>query len=167
MILQVIAVAAGKCHTIAVTESHRVFAFGSNSEGQLGLGEEGGEHFDSPMEVAGFHEDVVRLAAGSMHSMALTRSGRVWVWGSNKEGQLGLGGDVDNATQPRLLESLQDTVVVEVACGYYHSAVVTEDGQLYTFGEADGGKLGLADDYANTNTPRHVDVSEKVYDLPN
>ena len=78
------AVAAGKCHTIAVTESHRVFAFGSNSEGQLGLGEEGGEHFDSPMEVAGFHEDVVRLAAGSMHSMALTRSGRVWVWGSCK-----------------------------------------------------------------------------------
>ena len=75
----------------------------------------------------------------------------------------GLGGDVDNATQPRLMESLEN--VVEVACGYYHSAVVTDEGQLYTFGEADGGKLGLADDYANTNTPRHVDMSEKVNDL--
>ena len=72
--------AAGKCHTLAVTESQRLFAFGSNSEGQLGLGEteeSEAEFFDSPQEVAPFTDSqIVKLAAGSMHSMALTQDGQ-------------------------------------------------------------------------------------------
>ena len=98
---QVLAVASGKSHTLALTESQRIYAFGSNSEGQLGVGVDavGGEFSESPLEVtlhgdkieAEEDEDIVALAAGSMHSLALTKSGRVWAWGSNKEGQLGVG----------------------------------------------------------------------------
>ena len=72
----------------------------------------------------------------------------------------------DNAWSPVLLDwvppSDGDRRVTAISCGYYHSALVTSDGQLFTFGEADGGKLGLGPEVANTNIPRLVQMSEKV-----
>ena len=40
---------------------------------------------------------VTKLSAGAAHSMALTSRGEVWVWGSNTEGQLGLGADSEES----------------------------------------------------------------------
>ena len=41
------------------------------------------------------NDPIIKLAAGSTHSVALTKSGIVYVWGSNKEGQLGLGDEAE------------------------------------------------------------------------
>lgn len=39
---------------------------------------------------------------------------------------------------------------------------ITENGDLYTFGESEGGKLGLGDDPDDTDTPQKVDIPEKI-----
>ena len=112
-------------------------------------------------------DPIIKLAAGSMHSVALTKSGSVYVWGSNKEGQLGLGDEAEEVSYtPELLDFENDTTN-DVSCGYYHTAIVTASGDLYTFGEADGGKLGLGD-MANNNQdtidqPTKVEIPEKVF----
>ena len=80
----------------------------------------------------------------------------MWVWGSNTEGQLGLGEEgEENIYQPVKLPF--DATVIDIACGYYHSAVITDQGELFTFGEVDGGKLGLNGIKDETDSPRFVD----------
>ena len=52
-------------------------------------------------------EPVVAVAAGYFHTLALAESGNVWAWGSNDKGQLGIGHDVAQANEPRLVKTLQ------------------------------------------------------------
>jgi X-linked retinitis pigmentosa GTPase regulator len=77
------------------------------------------------------------------------------VWGSNTEGQLGLGEEgEENVFQPVLLPF--NNKVMDIDCGYYHTAIVTDQGELFTFGEVDGGKLGLNGVRDETDSPRWV-----------
>ena len=65
--------ACGKAHTLVYTRSGKLFAFGYNAEGQLGVGRTP-EYSDVPMELSTrevIREEVDKLAAGSVHSMAL------------------------------------------------------------------------------------------------
>ena len=159
---QVVGVATGRYHTVVAMRSGLVWAMGCNSEGQLGVGR-GSEWVSGPQPVSGLPADVVQLAAGAGHSLARTGRGEVWVWGSNTEGQLGLGEDSEETVfSPTLLPL--SSGVSHISCGYYHSALVTTQGQLITFGEADGGKLGLGEteEMADTDSPRLVNIPEPV-----
>lgn len=55
--------------------------------------------------------------------LPFAEDGRLFVWGGNEDGKLGLGEDLQNASMPEQLQF--DHPVVCVACGYYHTAVVT------------------------------------------
>jgi X-linked retinitis pigmentosa GTPase regulator len=80
---RVVRVACGKAHTIVAMESGRMFGFGSNAEGQLGVGRHP-ESVNKPIEiVGGIGEPVEQLEAGSQHTMALGKSGSVYVWGKS------------------------------------------------------------------------------------
>ena len=123
--------------------------------------------FSSGSVVDLIKDPIIKLAAGSTHSVALTKSGIVYVWGSNKEGQLGLGDEAEEISYTAEKISFEEGQVKDISCGYYHTAIVTEAGDLYTFGEADGGKLGLGD-VGNNNQdtidyPTIVDIPEKVF----
>ena len=87
---RVSAVACGLHHTLLLSTSGQVFAFGSNSHGQLGVGDLAPRGAPAPVPRIG--EKVVRVAAGSYHSVALTVTGRVFTWGNNAKGQLGRAG---------------------------------------------------------------------------
>ncbi|MFT7799827.1 X-linked retinitis pigmentosa GTPase regulator [Arapaima gigas] len=132
--------ACGRNHTIVCTSRGKVYATGGNSEGQLGLGN--CEECTTFHQLAFFTENVPikMLAAGSNTSAALTEDGRLFMWGDNCEGQLGLGKE-SNALEPQ--EVTVGRPISWVSCGYYHSAFITVDGDLFTFGECDSGKLGL------------------------
>jgi alpha-tubulin suppressor-like RCC1 family protein len=82
------AVAAGEQHSLAITQSGGVDAWGSNEEGQLGNGTLNGS--DVPLQVSGLTE-VSAIAAGGRTSMAVLQGGAVMGWGSNSYGQLGDG----------------------------------------------------------------------------
>ncbi len=78
----------------------QVFAFGSNSSGQLGLGDF--QDRRAPCEVAGLWAlPVVSLSAGDEHSTALTANGFLFAWGANDRGQLGLPKNADAAERVR------------------------------------------------------------------
>lgn len=78
---KVVRVACGKAHTVVAMESGKMFGFGSNTEGQLGIGRHP-ESVNKPVEiVGGLGEPVAQLEAGSQHTMALGKSGSLYVWG--------------------------------------------------------------------------------------
>uniref|UniRef100_A0A673L705 X-linked retinitis pigmentosa GTPase regulator n=1 Tax=Sinocyclocheilus rhinocerous TaxID=307959 RepID=A0A673L705_9TELE len=153
--------ACGRTHTLVYTSRGNLYASGGNNEGQLGLGDCDDRTSFHLVDFFSKHEPVKMLAAGSNTSAALTQDGRLYMWGDNSEGQIGLGKE-SNALNPR--EVSVGKRVSWVSCGYYHSAFVTVDGALYTFGEKDSGKLGLSTEkLASHKVPQQVTgISDKV-----
>ena len=109
---QVTKVACGRHHTLVVMRSGVCWSFGSNSDGQLGVGR-GPEWSNTPVPWEGVAGGVVKLAAGAGHSMALTEAGQVWVWGSNTEGQLGLGEDSEETVYSPTLLKMDQKVSIQ------------------------------------------------------
>jgi len=83
-------------HSLALTESGEVYAWGQNDKGQLGLGDREGRL--TPTKVPGL-AGIKAVAARYYQSFALTESGEVYAWGRNDKGQLGLG-DTENRLTP-------------------------------------------------------------------
>src|SRR4051812_5539552 len=77
------------------------------------------------------HHDV-RTSADKGDGVVHERAGQVYSWGLNK-GQLGHS-DLANRTTPELISALAGKRAVQVACGFLHSLVLTEDNVLYSFG---------------------------------
>lgn len=86
----VVSIAAGNGHVLALKSDHTVWAWGQNDSGQLGNG--GTANSPVPVQVS-FPAGVqlVSIAAGLAHSMALDSNGNLWSWGNNGEGEIGNG----------------------------------------------------------------------------
>ena len=85
-----VAVAAGERHSVVVTATGQVWAWGDNSAGQIGDGTN--ETRETPVMVPGLSDIVsVTSEAIASHTLALAGDGTVWSWGSNSSGQLGDG----------------------------------------------------------------------------
>jgi alpha-tubulin suppressor-like RCC1 family protein len=148
----VVDVAAGDHHTLAVKGNGTVYAWGEGSHGQLGI------HSDNdhtiPYQVhgpdnVGYLEDIVKVAAGANFSLALKRDGTVWAWGEGGYGQLGIHSDNDH-TIPYQVHG-PDNVgylfgIIEVEAGDYFSLALRNDGTVWAWGAGGHGQLGVNSD---------------------
>ncbi|MBF0370723.1 MAG: DUF1566 domain-containing protein [Magnetococcales bacterium] len=134
----VIQIAAGYQHTIALTESGSVWAWGNNLFGQLGNG--GTEDSATPVKVVEL-SDVVDIASGGSHNLALRSDGVLWAWGNNWFGQLG-DGTTEHRYTPVEVVGLSD--VIQIATSF-HSTALKSDGSVWTWGSNDYGD-GTTDD---------------------
>lgn len=112
-----------------------VWAWGSGSAGQLGSG---ATSSNTPVQVNGL-DDVVSIAAGTSHALALAEGGLVWVWGANGRGQLGNGSTTSSSTP----ETLDGFFASALAAGGHHSVAAKADGSVWTWGSNDQGELGI------------------------
>lgn len=139
--VRVKAVAAGGCHSLALDLSGRVWAWGNNLNGELGIGNT--NKSPVPVQVTGLRR-VKAIAAGESHSMALDSDDRVWAWGRNFDGQLGNPGrymTIVPTLSPVLAVGI--TRVKAIAAGARHSLAVKRDGTVWTWGLNDFGQLGI------------------------
>ncbi len=141
----VVTVAAGGFHSLALKDDGSVWAWGANGYGQLDDGSTDDQH--SPTMVAGL-SDVRALAAGVFHSLAVQTGGTVWAWGQNDFGQLG-NDTPTNSKQPAPVSGLAD--VVAVAGGFSHSLALKSDGTVWGWGRGDAGQLGDGAAAANSH----------------
>ncbi|KAI8825818.1 regulator of chromosome condensation 1/beta-lactamase-inhibitor protein II, partial [Fimicolochytrium jonesii] len=105
------------------------------------------------------------ISAGLHHFLATTSNGDVYSWGANGlHGQLGGGfRETTERKAPIVIEALQGVKVLGVSAGDTHSAVVSGDGDVYTFGSASHGELGLAE---NPDVKPGDDADELNHALP-
>ncbi|KAG8012939.1 E3 ISG15--protein ligase HERC5 [Nibea albiflora] len=134
-------VSCGSRHSVVLTKDGQVFTWGQNSRGQLGL-ETSGLDVKTPQHVRSVSAvPLVQIAAGGEQSFAVSFSGSVFAWGGNDCGQLGLGDRTDRHTPTSVL-CLNMKKSVHIACGEKHTAVLTKDGAVFTFGSGQHGQLG-------------------------
>ncbi|KAJ0683396.1 putative regulator of chromosome condensation 1/beta-lactamase-inhibitor protein II [Helianthus annuus] len=99
-----------------------------------------------------FSPDTVvhQVSCGAVHVVALSEDGLLQAWGYNEYGQLGRGVTCEGLQKARVinayvkfLDEAADLVkITQVSCGECHSATVSEDGEVYTWGLGNMGQLG-------------------------
>jgi E3 ubiquitin-protein ligase HERC4 len=151
----VVQIACGNDHTMALTDDGQVFVWGSNEYGQLGLGEKIKTHQNVPEVIRCLKGVPVRqIVAGDNHSFILSKSGSLYGWGRNDFGQLGLG-DTKNKYLPTKCRLANDQKIKFVSCGDNHTACLTKDGCVLTFGAGSNFQLGYCSN-KNETSPKKV-----------
>jgi alpha-tubulin suppressor-like RCC1 family protein len=147
---QTVAIAAGAAHSLVLTDTGRLYAFGENRYGQLGLAASSGSEAPNPapaeVELPAAAGRPVAIAAGAQHSLVLSASGQVYAFGANTYGQLGRAANAGSeAPDPAPVEVALPSAAggaEQIAAGASHSLVLGENGVIYGFGENDAGQLG-------------------------
>lgn len=92
--------------------------------------------------------------------MAIDTDGLVYSWGKGDNGRLGLG-DATMKIVPTIVEKLRTHRVVHVSVGLSHSMVLTDDGQVFSFGQGEHGKLGHGT-LTETRQPKLIEALKDV-----
>ncbi|XP_017422589.1 ultraviolet-B receptor UVR8 isoform X2 [Vigna angularis] len=165
---KIVQISAGYNHSCAITVDGELYMWGKNTSGQLGLGKKAPNIVPLPTKVEYLDGINIKMAAlGSEHTVAISDGGEAFSWGMGVSGRLGHGHEssilgffsssseytprlikdlegikeMSDATRPSLISELPYSK--EVACGGYHTCVLTNSGELYTWGSNENGCLGI------------------------
>ena len=125
-------ISAGDDHSMAIKKDGSLWAWGKNTDGQLGDGTI--VNRTTPVKIM---DGAASVSAGSNHTMAVKTDSSLWVWGSNLRGQLGDGTTSARHSPVRILNS-----VASVSAGRYCSMFIKTDGSLWASGWNNNGQLG-------------------------
>ena len=130
---------AGRAGVAAAAALTKLWSWGSNYYGKLGLGDTASR--SSPVQVGTTSTwSSVEYNRGGTHTLATKTDGTLWAWGENFSGQLGLA-NTTNRSSPVQVGAL--TTWSKVCCGLYNTAAIKTDGTLWTWGNNRGGQLGI------------------------
>jgi len=138
--------------SVTISEHNDFAIFGRGNEGQLGFGPVSFKDKPEIMTLARWnnrtHEPgrgkVLSVSLGLRHTLVLLRD-RVYVWGSNKQGQLNHRASLGcSLWRPMVMDSMKNPEVriIKIACGVSHSILLDDKGTVYTFGDGTFGQLG-------------------------
>ncbi len=135
------AAALGAGFGCAIEQDQTLWCWGRNAYGQTIPG--GDEDIDEPTRVD-FHRRFKDVAAGEFHTCAITDAGQLYCWGRNLNHQFDPGADPDDAIEP---VAIGDELQLESVSSFHrHTCAISEDEQLYCFGDDDNYRLGATTD---------------------
>ncbi|KAM3937230.1 putative E3 ubiquitin-protein ligase HERC6 isoform 2-T2 [Leptodactylus fuscus] len=157
--IRIIQISCGHFHTVALSEDSSVFSWGVNDVGQLGLGKQTPNQANPQLVKSLKGVPLVQVSAGGSQSFALSMLGIVFGWGKNNAGQIGLQSDpLKGVFKPYAVSSLRDKGIIYISCGDEHTAVLSKEGTVYTFGDGTQGQLGKS-------SVTHTSVPQKIEDF--
>ena len=147
-------IAVGGNHSCAVTTGGKAYCWGFGSNGELG--DSLGASSLVPVAVAtttGLTDtNVAQIAAGFMHTCALTTDGKAYCWGFGGEGRLGNGSLTKQVTPVAVATDATRDAFARIAGGTAHTCAVTTAGKAYCWGLGNAGRLGTGSE-TNQLTP--------------
>ena len=135
-------------HSILSTSKGKLYACGWNVNGQLGIGKSGEDTGTIIPTLIESENNFTQIAYGTLHSLALTSNGKIYSWGSNRWGQLGICENLPQQTNisnnivenehiydiPTMVKSLEKHKIIYISCRPWSSFALTSKGQLYYWG---------------------------------
>jgi alpha-tubulin suppressor-like RCC1 family protein len=115
---KVVEVSAGHSYILFLTSSKQVFSMGIGESGTLGHGKDVTVQL-KPRKIDFFQKvppEIVFIEAGLSHAAALTRIGKVFIWGYGGDGRLGIGNS-DPCFYPKIVDQLESETITNVSCG--------------------------------------------------
>jgi len=149
---KIIDIAAGQDHATVITESGKIYTWGMGNYGNLGLGT---TYYvaEKPEEIESFcDDDIVQIVSDIFTTVVVTEGGDVYIWGVQHFSQ---SYDI-YLKEPTKVEGLNGIHVVQATIGR-SMAFLTDEGQIYTWGQNQVGELGLGDKEPR-ETPAHVEL---------
>jgi alpha-tubulin suppressor-like RCC1 family protein/ElaB/YqjD/DUF883 family membrane-anchored ribosome-binding protein len=132
------AISAGAFHTLALKSDGTAYGTGSNDYGALGDGTNGEKHILTAMTTN--NSNIIAIAGGGFHSLALKSTGTVYATGSNTSGQLGDGTNDDKNVLTAM--TTNNSNISAISAGSSHSHALKSDGTVYGTGRNNRGQLG-------------------------
>ena len=142
-------IACGNSHTFIIKNDDSLWVCGYNSNGQVGLGTSTLTHNTFTQVTTNVNNDVKQVICGEYSTFILKTDGSIWSCGDNDNGQLGLGDNTKRNTFTKVTTNINNDVK-QIACGYYYTVIIKNDGSLWTCGFNDYGQLGLGDSTSRT-----------------
>lgn len=149
-VIDVKAIGCGAYHSMLAIVGDKVFCCGLNNYGQLGTNDTKNRVYLT--EVLGLEgKGIVALQGGMHHSLALSSTGQMYAFGRGDSGQLGtqevvLKNSGDFCPRPVRPFLPEGVVVTSFGCGGNHNLVLTDKGDVYTWGYGDMLALGHGED---------------------
>ncbi len=171
----IVAIAAGANHNLAAKSDGTVWAWGYNSDGQLGDGSTTNRlapvQVKDPTDPTGFLQNAVLVAAGTFHSQIVKADGTAWACGENSYGTLGDGTNTGRTLPVQVKDPTDPTGylqnVVSASAGLRFSVLLKADGTVWACGWNGLGQLGDGTT-ANRSTPvQTVDPADPTGTLQN
>ncbi|KAL5733158.1 hypothetical protein ACOSP7_032502 [Xanthoceras sorbifolium] len=123
--IQIEGVAAGLWHTVCISSDGDIYTFGGNQFGQLGTGGDQAETLPRLLDAPGLENVHAKaVSCGARHNAVIAEDGKVFCWGWNKYGQLGLGDVIDRNVPCQV--TIEGCVPKNVACGWWHTLLLAE-----------------------------------------
>lgn len=142
-------IASGHSFVLGLKQDGSLWAWGSNSSGQLGILSTVNQ--SSPVLVSGpSNVSWALVAAGQSFAIGLTTTGVLYSWGGNSNGQLGDLSTSDKFS-PILVSSPANVSWALVDCGDFHVLALTTSGQLYAWGNNSAGRLGISSTFSTSS----------------
>ncbi len=138
---KVTAIRAGCAHSLALTSTGSVLAWGDNRGGALGDGTTTDRSKPVKVKFAKGIKIKAISAGGDNFGLALTVAGKVLAWGDNRFGQLGDGTTISRL-KPVRVKLPGGTVIKNIAGGGFHALAISTAGLLFAWGLNDEGQLG-------------------------
>ncbi|GEP44869.1 hypothetical protein BGE01nite_41600 [Brevifollis gellanilyticus] len=140
---RIIRLAAGSHHNLALDSDGQLWAWGSNTHGQLGLGDTPRQAKPVKISAASFNgARIIGIACSSHSSFAVSESGVVWAWGSNERGVLGDGTFTSKPSPVMVTDAstgsphtFQGEKIAQITAGSDQAFVLTTEGSVWTWGE--------------------------------
>ncbi|OQR83470.1 regulator of chromosome condensation (RCC1)-like protein [Achlya hypogyna] len=148
-------VCCGWNFTVALTQAGRVYCWGKQGEGQCGLGYVNQDQSAPVLLEALAPYEIVQVASGYTHTLALSVNGDVFSWGLGEYGQLGKGSPVPEVVDTSHCIGPPDAVT-SVYCGAFHSIATTAQNVMLAWGLNMYGACGLGH-VQNRDTPERLD----------
>lgn len=175
----IVDIVSGCDHMLLLTDDNEVFSLGNGEQGQLGNIPEHNcdrsiskrvkpeSRFLMPRRVA-FPKcrgkkvkGITNVFSGPYASFALTSDNQVFSWGLNNYGQLGLEGK-DARFIPTHSETLSSIEVKSIKGGHYHTVVLSKQGEVYSLGRGEDGRLGLGKDVLQKDEPTQISTLSDI-----
>ncbi|CAK9442181.1 uncharacterized protein LODBEIA_P59240 [Lodderomyces beijingensis] len=171
----IVQIAAGKDHLLALDSKGIVFAWGNGQQFQLGRRILERHRFKSlePQQFGLYN--IKYVASGDFHCFAIDHADNVYAWGLNQFGQCaltGANGELEDGSilmKPTMIPELSQRGIQQIAAGEHHTLALTKDGVVLAWGRYDMKEVGIPEDQLPKSTfkdqhgkPRSVPVPTEL-----